>query len=961
MIQREVIEIQKYTKGTKLISFFGVDHPDFQDFPINYLLIDASGKPLKIVENDFDLNFKRLPSNSFTYDSSIKHITGRTSTKIINYELTEEQRGIILQQFVETSKAAYGQHNTYWTQFSGVSVNDMYANVSFTKTYNTLNTLSVLNTIEGEPVFKESPTGVLFGKLESIQKINDENGNKLRIPLSNVPVAIFKSTEEFPDISSTDGDGNRIVLNLKENSKQHQYFNKETYDFSQQFLTSTEQIKNVPEKYRYTAITNEKGEFVIYDVPVGAQTFMLEVDLLKQGLTKDEVALNNFPYQTTENPNVDSIPHLFFRQFTINVVPSWGDLQSGYTQLNITVPIDLRKWTTYIFPPVAFGNEKLENTVARNASRKLKIEIRDMTTKSASGELFPKKTLSLVKVDNDIDRDENSQYIWYNEFAENRRTVEYSDFSCYVIKMPANLYDPNGFRTDGDGVPTTEKGVWLTSYQFKEYIDAGIALRTTGGYSYWTPNKGFLFISHFDLNFVNGNDTDNPKPSSELLGVFPYEKPWSINYPSKYSVPPKPVIQRFVGGDKRVKYSNGIFYMEEPAYEDGDLVGLPDSAVGVGGFGIQYIPDPAGDGPGTFFPNRISQVATKNFMYKYERGVSWSETYANGYEPIWDTPTVNTPFAGWSKVKGGETYQRLECGYGYFMKPQGWPRYVRADWGVDIPAEYITTPTHTSAGLVGAMYSPKQWYNDVYNLGGQNLALALGGAQIKSGGIDIYRIVESGLQNILPLTNFVIPTYCRLKINRSPLAYSFSLRNNGEIKVKIKNRFAGGVYYNDKNDEVKLANQWEIIDLYPGKIMFMRGGEEPEFSSPDVSGLLYGVALTLPGNGDYNTETNQYTAARYNFRVSYKDTPVQGSGSFEFNFAQQADTSIPTYWVRTAHNGSDCGVISDGISRDFKFKGGDSNGTTFDANDKNEVNNMFYEQYGDELSDNHGYFVTCPE
>ena len=957
MTQREVIEIQKYTKGTRVVNFFGTDHSDFQDLPIGYLLIDAMGKPIRIVENDFDLNFKRLPTNSFTYDSSMKHITGRTSTQTLNYQLTEEQKGLRLQNFIDINKAAYGQNNTYWSQFSGVSVNDMYANVSFIKSYNTLNTLSVLNTIEGEPVLKESPTGVLFGKLESIQKINDENGNKLRIPLANVPVAIFKTTEEFPDISSTDEDGNRIVLNLKENSKESEYFNNETYEFAQQFLTSTEQIKNVPEKYRYTALTNEKGEFIIYDVPVGAQTFMLEIDLLKQGLTKDEVALNNFPYQTTENPNVDSVPHLFFRQFTINVVPSWGDLQSGYTQLNITVPIDLRKWTTYIFPPVAFGDEKLENTVARNASRKLKIEIRDMTTKSASGELFPKKTLSLVKIDNDIDRDENSQYIWYNEFTENRRTVEYSDFSCYVIKMPANLYDPEGYRTNSDGVPTKEKGVWLTSYQFKEYIDAGIALRTTGGYSYWTPNSGFLYISHFDLNYTPENGVDNPKNASDLIGSYPYEKPWSINYPSKYSIASKPVIQRFVYGTHRVPYSNGTFYMEEPAYEDGDLVGLEDNDVGTGGFGLQYIPDPAGDGPGTFFPNRISQVATKNFMYKYEKDVAWNETYASGYEPFWNTPTPDNPFAGWSKVKGGERFQRLECGYGYFMKPQGWPRYVRAQWGVDIPTQYIRTPTETPRGLVGSMYSPKKWFNDVYNLGGQNLALALNGARIKQGSIDIYRIVESGIKNILPLTNFVIPTYCRLKINRSPLAYSFSLTNTGEIMVKIKNRFGGRVYYYDKNSEIKPAEQWEIINLYPGKFMFLNG--EGDFSSSNVSGILYGASLTLPGNSSYNTETNQYTVSNYNFRASYKDTPVQGSGSFEFNFSAGASTGIPTYWVRTSHNGSECGVVSDGISRDFKFKGGDDKGQTYNASDKNPVVGMFYEQYGDDLSDNHGYYVDC--
>jgi hypothetical protein len=69
-------------------------------------------------------------------------------------------------------------------------------------------------------------------------------------------------------------------------------------------------------------------------------------------------------------------------------------------------------------------------------------------------------------------------------------------------------------------------------------------------------------------------------------------------------------------------------------------------------------------------------------------------------------------------------------------------------------------------------------------------------------------------------------------------------------------------------------------------------------------------------------------------------------------------TGIPTFWVRTSHNGSECGVVSDGISRDFKFKN-DDKGQTYDSEKKNPVVGMFYEQYGDDLSDYHGYYVDC--
>lgn len=963
MIQKEIIEITQVVQGTNVVNFYGLDHPDFQTYPLSYLLMDATGKPLKIVENEFDVDFKRLPDNTFQYvgpdvsgnSSTSIYITGRTYTQFLNYEIAAAQQGAITQKFINSNKPVYGTGYTYWVQFDKASANDMYANISMVKTYNMLNTLSVLNSVEGVQNFRESPTGVVFGKLEAVQKINDADGNKVRVPLANVPVAIFNATDEFPDISSLDEDGNRIVLNLLENSTEEQYFNNETFQFAQSFLSNTQTIKNVPDKYRYSALTNDKGEFVLYDIPTGSQTFMMEVDLLKQGLTKDEVALNFFPYPTTSNPNVDEVPHFYFKQFSINVVPSWSDFQSGYTQLNVSAPVDLRKWTSYIFPPAGYAeNEKLEETVSKNANRKLKIQIRDMTSKGSDGTLYPIKSLTLSKIQDDLDRDENSQYIWFNEFAENRSRVDYNEFGCFVVKLPANLYDPDGYKTDSNGFSTLNKGVWLSAYQLKEFIEETVSSRATGGYSYWmggSSNDGYNFygngnfylLSHFDLNYTFGNDTKHTTYSvgedairgQSQIGQFPYEQPWSINYPSKYSIPQKPVIQRFASatdGVQRAKYdNNGHFFMEEPAYEDGDLVGL-DATGGLpaAGFGLQYIPDPTGDGPGLFFPNRISEVATQNFMYKYESGIAWNEMYANGFQPFWDTPSTDQPFGGYSKVVNGERYQRLESGYGYFMKPQGWPRYVRASWGADIPSQDIqsglnavTAPRIIGTGLVGEMYSPKTWFEDIYNIDKQNLTLALGNNNnITRGGIDIYRIVESGVNNIVTPKNFVLPTYAALRCGSAELAFRFVLRNDGSITANMVNRFGRRVFYEDANGNIQVAQKMQPIKLAPGKTIFVNGDGESYSNTSDGQGnaidTLSWVGINLPGNSNYSTDLNQYTSAIYYFEVHcYGAEGGSDVVSFEFNVG--ADTTVPSYWIRTITDGGDHGVAQSGISKRFSY------------------------------------------
>lgn len=1005
MVQREVIELKQYTSGTTITKFFGFDDPALSGMSIGYAMLDISGNPTKIVLNKFDADFQRNSDNTFKYigktvlpstsrtaptnlffeatdslipnntdtgvnikigdgiiantssiDNSapVRYVTGRTFSSNINYTLTDEQQGLVRSRFVSETQQVYGVDKKVLMDFSAYSPDDLYANVQMVKTYNTLNTLSVINSVQGESVFTESPTGVIFGKIEALQKINDENGNKLRIPLANVPVCIFNPTEEFPDISSQDSDGNRMVLNLKDNSVREQYFNDAAYEFGQKFLQTNETLKLIPEKYKYSALTNEKGEFVIYNVPTGSQTFILEIDLLKQGLTKDEVALNMFPYPTEDNPNVDTVPHFYSRQFNINVVPSWSDFQSGYTQLNVTVPIDMRKWSTYFFTPVAYANEKLETTVTKNQTRTLKIQIRDMTIPN-----FPIRTMTLVKINDDLDREDGADFVWYNEFAENRQQLEFNEFKYYIVKLPANMYDPNGFKTDCNGVPTNSKGVWLSSYQFKEFIEKSTATRTSGAYFYWS-NAHYL-ISHFDLNYVAGNDIDHKTafPSSKL-GTAPYDKPWTINYPTPYSIPAKPTKIRINTANDRQTYSSGVYYMEEPIYSDGDLIGAPFEGVPAGGFGVQYISDPAGDGPGVFFPNRFASVVTKDYVYKYEANVAWTETYANGFMPVFTQPSEGIPFGGLSKVVKGEQFQRVECGYGYFMLPQGWPRYVRHTNGGDGPSSDLLSfsPHIEEPGTHGNMYAYNRAYVNTWNLdAGQNLALALGpNHQIAHGMLNIYRIVRSGKPNenegeefngnTIKPQNFVIPTYARLKVNRSRYAYSFSLTNSGEIPVKIKNRFGGGVYYYDKNDNVQYVGQFETITLYPNKIMFLNGEGD---NAGNVSHILYGINITLPGNANYDPDANKYTRSVYNFRVTY----IPGdTGSKDFTFNEEASTSLPTWWVRTLTNGHSEGVVQDGIARDFNY-GGDS----FDDDEKNIINRMFYEQYGDELSEYHGYFL----
>lgn len=824
------------------------------------------------------------------------YVTGYSISQTFNTTILNNQRTTIEQKFNSkvtstiTAQTQISINYPTYVFFKEHEIDDMFANIKLSRSYETLDTLSIYNKpINSIPV-QEARTGIVFGKLEAIQILKDEAGNSFKVPLKNVPIGIFNTSEEFPTPVSLDDNGDRFFMNLKETASPNQYFDNLAFSEDQKFLKTASQFVSMPDKFKFVTITNDNGEFVIYDVPIGSQTVVFEVDLFKQGLTKDEIILNNFPFPTSNEANIGEFPSYYFNQIPVDVVPAWGTSQTGYTELDISVSLDLRKWATYIFPPAAYAeNERLENTVAKNSNNTLKIQVRDMTNKQ-----FAAKTIEITQIPKDLDRNSGSKYLWFNELLQQRQQLEFFEFGCQVLKLPANLYDPNGFRTDSGGTPTTQKGVWLAAYQLKCFIDKIVCSRATGGYK---DSNNTDFWSHFDINF-NPGSTNTADGSG--LGIFPYEKPWTINYPEPYHIPPMPVKKRFDYDVDRTfgnLPSNSIqvpyFIVEEPAYEDGDLVGnivstTLDGEIS-GGFGVQ-------SKTGIWFPNQIAYVATKDYMYKYEKDVRWNETYANGYEPIWSQLNIgpyiapHTQIAGMSSVNNGEKYQRVECGYGYFMKYIDWPRVYRAQWSGDIYFEPDdkSIPGISAPGIYGTppFKALSSWIHNCYNIDDQNFAFAFNqknNNQINKNTIDIYRIVNSGLDNIKIPENFVIKTSVNLSFGgHADMCHALTIKHTGAVDIELTNSFHG---------DVRVSNPLEAVQYkHAGEIFTLKAGGTIDAMETIVNGVnilereVEYSSWNFPGNDGFNVSINKYELANYRIiiQAGFRDDsyPIDYSGGY---------------------------------------------------------------------------------
>lgn len=951
MIEREELSIKKFRTGVTFYIFSNIIYDDLPEAPDqyqgpfqSYVLFNNLNIATSLHNFDGSTIWSRNGNNNYVPLSTITsnyYITGHSIVTKVDSNLTQAQIDTrindITSRLADPTRFPNGSAATNFVFYEKNLIDDFYVDIKLERSYNSLDTLKVYNNLVNSFPEQEAKTGVVFGRLMAIQKIKNENGQNMRIPLKNVPIGIFNSSESFPQLFSTDENGDRLSLNLKESSLSSEYFDTTSFneDYNN-YLRSGESFSAVPQQYKYVTKTNENGEFIIYDVPIGQQTAIFEVDLFKQGLTKDEIALNFFPFPTTDEANIDTIPSFVYKQFPIDVVPAWGLSQTGYTSLDININLDLRKWATYIIPPVSFAPEKLDQTVAKNITRTLKVEVRDMTAPN-----FVRNPIEIVQVPDDLSRDVGAQYLWFDEFSQRKKKIEFNRFGCNVFKLPANIYDPNGFRTDKNGNPTSNKGVWLAAYQLKTYIDPSFSTRATGTFSYW--NGRYYSRSHFDLNYIAGNDQPTVSVSAPpQIGIFPYEKPWSATYPEPYSIPKKPTQQRFYDGSQRMLHpsstvGNPIYYYLEPSYSDGDLIGsevYDSTGVAIaGGFGVQ-------NQASAWFYNRIANVATKNFMYKYEKGVAWSEKYANGFEPYWDqtnNPYGNTayPFAGASNVVGGEKYQRVECGYGYFLRPQGWSRVGRASWGADINFDtgalnYSNPnnpgPAVINPGIAGGWYSHEYTNLTLYNLDNQNLTLAMNpGTYIPEGTLDLYRIVESGIDNIVEPKNFVIPTYVRLSVAGSNFAWRMFIINRGEIPVSFTNKFNGVVSFSSAPGSAAFG---QTITLQPGEQCYTSVG--------GANSTIGFTSTSLPGNSLFNPQTNKYDLAVYEIGITYyyrsdlasnRQLVTSDVTKFTMLYGNTDVLGSQEWFVRTQTNGSSNGLVHEGITKDFFY------GSTYYDND----------------------------
>jgi hypothetical protein len=460
-------------------------------------------------------------------------------------------------------------------------------------------------------------------------------------------------------------------------------------------------------------------------------------------------------------------------------------------------------------------------------------------------ERFPVSN-QIVEVQNILEREPSQRLEWLNEFSVRKNKIEFRKSGYNAFKLPANLYDPDG-NASKDGARTKlnpRKGVWLCSYQMRMQYGLGSGVVRDTGFVREFLDDNAISSSHFNANRCAGYLFDAALESSvdESIGSFPYERPWTINYPEPYKIPSRPKKK-----NTTKDFSNKV----EPRYLDGDMAGewyTPNTDSSAKGYGT-FVPLDFGD----LIYNEFAQSVTKSRIYKYEQNVSWHEEYSNGYRDFFHKQLFpNKKFT----VENGEKYQRVEAGFGYWLKPEGWGRISQETWG-----DFMVTTDIIPGGENPANFEPPSYEGAIFRNGEvlySKFDANISPSWLREGSLDIYRIIDDNPEN---LEEPVPP----LQKKASQLSIPICIRNNRKapnVKVKLE---AGN---NERRITICSDTKVEVenIGLITGEVTVNGVKKSILAREKQVFDLNGGGFIKMTTNADFNFVDNFYEKSFYKLK-----------------------------------------------------------------------------------------------
>ena len=178
--------------------------------------------------------------------------------------------------------------------------------------------------------------GVVVGRVIANKGYGIPNAKvSIFIPLDSVDANNKVITSLYPYTEPFQKDDNGVRYNLLSPKRSHDcHVPVGTFPTLEDVLNKQE-VRYIYDKYyKFTVKTNEAGDFMIYGVPPGTQSIVMDVDLSDIGcfsLLPEDFKIQGFPDSDFDGPrfksdaSIDRLPQIINQTKTIEVSPFWGD------------------------------------------------------------------------------------------------------------------------------------------------------------------------------------------------------------------------------------------------------------------------------------------------------------------------------------------------------------------------------------------------------------------------------------------------------------------------------------------------------------------------------------------------------------------------------------------------------------------------------------------------------------
>ena len=216
---------------------------------------------------------------------------------------------------------------------------DTVLNVNMQQDYDFLEVLSLKLRQKDAYKLHSSNYGVIIGRVLANEAFGIPNARiSVFIARDNDDASYLESIYPYTEVMSKDSEGRRYNL-LSDSSDDDCYRIVGTFPNKRLVLDDDTYLEVYDKYWKYSTVTNNAGDYMIFGVPSGNQQIHVDLDLSDIGILSQKprdfeykgynITMFDNPSQFKESTNLDSLAQIFSQNKSVFVYPFWGDDDNG--------------------------------------------------------------------------------------------------------------------------------------------------------------------------------------------------------------------------------------------------------------------------------------------------------------------------------------------------------------------------------------------------------------------------------------------------------------------------------------------------------------------------------------------------------------------------------------------------------------------------------------------------------